>query len=197
LPSGDGTPYLGTSPGGVHEPEMFPRGSEVPVQMPLLLLLFIVPLIEVALFIEVGGIIGVWPTIAIAILTALLGSFLLRHQGFAALRDVQSRLAAGVNPGRVLADGAMIMIAGVLLLTPGFLTDAIGLLLLIPPVRGWIFGRLASRYTIRSVEIRQDRGARARGQTVEGEFEEVHPGRESADEEQRVGDQPSIGHDRR
>lgn len=165
--------------------------------MPLLLLLFIVPLIEVALFIEVGGIIGVWPTIAITILAAILGGFLLRRQGLMALHDVQSRLAAGVNPGRVLADGAMIMIAGVLLLTPGFLTDAVGLLLLIPPVRGWIFRRMASRYTIRSVEIRQDHGARSRGDTVEGEFEEVHPRQEATNEEQRDDDQPSIGHDRR
>lgn len=156
--------------------------------MPLLLLLFIVPLIEVALFIEIGGMIGVWPTITIAILTAILGSFLLRHQGFAAMRDVQSRLAAGVNPGRVLADGAMIMLAGVLLLTPGFLTDAVGLLLLIPPVRGWIFRRMAARFTIRSVDIRQGPGARGPGHTVEGEFEEVNPGPELAD------DPPSIGH---
>lgn len=169
--------------------------------MPLLLLLFIVPLIEVALFIEIGGEIGVWPTIAIAILTAILGSFLMRHQGLAALRNVQSQLAAGVNPGRLLADGAMIMIAGLLLLTPGFFTDAVGLLLLIPPVRGWLFRRVASRYTIRSAEIRHGRAHADRrdgrdGWTVEGQFEEIHPGGRAPDE-QAPDDKgrPPIGHD--
>src|SRR5690625_3944298 len=190
--------------------------------MPLLLLLLIIPLIEVALFIEIGGIIGVWPTIAIAILTAILGSYLLGRQGLGALMNVRSQLAAGVNPGRLLGDGAMILIAGVLLLTPGFLTDAVGLLLLIapgrgwifrgvvwgyrvcpvlgrllliPPVRGWIFRRIASRYTVRSAVFRHG-SPRRDGGVVEGEFEEVK-GRGGSDGHEPDGaDRPPIGHDR-
>lgn len=164
--------------------------------MPLLLLLFIVPLIEVALFIEIGGIIGVWPTIAIAILTAILGSYLLRRQGLGALMNVRSQLAAGVNPGRLLADGAMILIAGVLLLTPGFLTDAVGLLLLIPPVRGWIFRRIASRYTVGSIVFRHG-SPRREGGVVEGEFEEVKGRGGSDSHEPDDAGRPPIGHDRR
>lgn len=167
--------------------------------MPLLLLLFIVPLIEVALFIEVGSIIGVWPTIASVILTAVLGSYLLRRQGLAALRDVQSRLAAGVNPGRLLADGAMLIVAGVFLLTPGFLTDAIGLLLLVPPVRAWLFKRFAARY--RLVETRhQGRPAGSGGTTINGEFEEIHPwggaeGSAEGEADHQGDTRPPIGRD--
>ena len=166
--------------------------------MPLFLLLLVVPLIEIVLFIEVGGAIGVWPTIGIVILTAVIGTFMLRRQGLAALRDVQSRLAAGDNPGRLLADGAMILIAGVLLLTPGFLTDTIGFLLLIPPVRGWLFDRLAPRFAVVTVQSRRTRRVWPGGETVEGEYEEVDPesgrggDRDSADE----GVRP-VGHDRR
>ena len=97
--------------------------------MRLFLLLVLVPIIEIALFIEVGGWIGTWPTIGIVILTALVGSILLRQQGIAALTDVQGRLERGENPGRMLAEGAMILVAGVLLLTPGFFTDGMGPLL--------------------------------------------------------------------
>lgn len=159
--------------------------------MPLFLLLLLVPLIEIALFIEVGDAIGLWPTIGVVILTAVLGAMLLRRQGLAVLGSVQGRLAAGENPGRLLADGAMILVAGVLLLTPGFLTDTIGFLFLVPPVRGWLFDRLAPRLTVVQVSSRQPSGRRGwpGGQTVEGDYEEVDP---EADD---GGGQP--GHGRR
>ena len=102
--------------------------------MRLFLLLLIVPLIEIALFIKIGGLIGTWPTIAIVMLTAISARPCCAGRGLAALRNVQERLAAGENPGRLLADGAMILVAGVLLLTPGFFTDAVGFALLIPAV---------------------------------------------------------------
>ena len=155
--------------------------------MRLFLLLLIVPLIEIGLFIEVGGLIGLWPTIGIVMFTAILGTVMLRRQGLAALRSVQARLSAGENPGRLLADGAMILIAGVLLLTPGFLTDTIGLLLLVPTVRAALFDRLAPRFTMVHVQARRTaagpstagRASAGRswpgGQTVEGEYEEVDP----------------------
>ena len=103
--------------------------------MRLFLILLAVPVIEIGLFIEIGGWLGTWPTIGLVVLTALIGSILLRQQGLAAMREAQSRLAAGEDPGRLLADGAMILVAGALLLTPGFFTDAVGFLLLVPGVR--------------------------------------------------------------
>ena len=105
----------------------------------LILALFIgVPLVEIALFIEVGGLIGLWPTIGIVILTAVIGTALLRQQGLATLQRAQAELDAQRMPVRELFDGACLLVAGVLLLTPGFFTDAVGFALLIPPLRSVI-----------------------------------------------------------
>lgn len=115
--------------------------------MPLFLLLLIVPVLEIALFIEVGDWIGLWPTIAIVIGTAVLGTMALRSQGAGAMRDLQGSMAGGGDPGKALASGAMILVAGVLLLTPGFFTDAVGFALLTPPVRAAIIAWAAKRMT--------------------------------------------------
>lgn len=154
--------------------------------MLLFLLLVAVPIIEIWLFLEIGGLIGTWPTIAIVVLTALVGSMMLRHQGLSAMRDVQSRLSSGENPGRLLADGAMILFAGALLLTPGFFTDAVGFLLLIPPVRTLVWNYAAARVKVREVRygMKMHAGVRdpggfgprgAGGQTVDGTYEDVTP----------------------
>ena len=110
--------------------------------MPLLILaLFIgVPLIEILLFIEVGGRIGAWPTIGLVVLTAVIGTALLRHQGLATLARARAEMDAERLPVRELFDGVCLLVGGLLLLTPGFLTDAMGFALLIPPLRA-IFGR--------------------------------------------------------
>lgn len=148
--------------------------------MRLFLLLVAIPIIEIALFIEVGGWIGTWPTVGIVILTAIVGSAMLRQQGLGVLRTMQDRLAGGESPGRLLADGAMILFAGALLLTPGFFTDAVGFLLLLPPVRTAVWTWAAPRFT--AVHIQTDftmgPGGAARqhgpdGQTVDGAYEEV------------------------
>ena len=103
--------------------------------MLIFLLLVAMPIVEIALFIQVGGWLGLWPTVAIVILTAAIGTVLLRAQGLAALGELQRQLGAGEDPSATLAHGAMILVAGVLLLTPGFFTDGVGFLLLLPPVR--------------------------------------------------------------
>lgn len=112
----------------------------------LLALFFIVPLVEIYLLIEVGSIIGAFPTIFAVVFTAVLGAWLLRIQGFSTLRRVQQTAAQGGIPAIELLEGAMLLIAGALLLTPGFFTDAIGFLCLIPPLRRvmalWFFQRL-------------------------------------------------------
>lgn len=147
--------------------------------MPLLLLFLIVPLIEIALFIQVGGMIGLWPTLAIVVLTAVTGTWMIRHQGVAELGRLRQSLQDLSDPTESLAGGAMILLAGALLLTPGFFTDAVGLLLLIPAVRRAIYTRLRSRVSV--AEFRVDRGPQpsggrprpGMGDIIDGEYREI------------------------
>jgi UPF0716 protein FxsA len=108
-------------------------------------LMLIVPITEIAVFIVVGQWIGVVPTIALVILTAITGASLLRHQGLGLAMKIRSEMEAGRVPGRDLANGAMMLVAGVLLLTPGFVTDTLGFLLFIPQIRTKVFAFLARR----------------------------------------------------
>jgi UPF0716 protein FxsA len=105
--------------------------------MPLLLVLIfiVVPIAELALIIQVGQWIGFWWTLGLLIADALLGSWLLRHQGRAAWRRFNEALAEGRVPHKEVVDGVLVIFGGVLLLTPGFITDFFGLLFLIPPTR--------------------------------------------------------------
>jgi UPF0716 protein FxsA len=97
------------------------------------------PLLEIASFVIVGRQVGVLATVLLVLGTSILGAVLLRVQGFGVLRRIQADMDAGRNPGRDIAHGAMILVAGVLLLLPGFVSDLLGLLLFIPPIRdlGW------------------------------------------------------------
>jgi UPF0716 protein FxsA len=114
--------------------------------MAILVALFIViPIVELYVIIQIGSLIGVWPTIALLFAAAILGSLLLRHQGRGAWRRFNAALAEGRFPGREVADGLLIAIGGTLLLTPGFVTDIFGLILLIPPTRA-IVRRLMRGY---------------------------------------------------
>ncbi len=104
--------------------------------MAIIVALFIVvPIVELYVIIQIGSWIGVVPTIALLLADALLGSLLLRHQGRGAWRRFNAALAERRFPGREVADGLLIAIGGTLLLTPGFVTDIFGLILLIPPTR--------------------------------------------------------------
>ncbi len=111
-----------------------------------------VPILEIAVFIEVGGRIGFWPTIAIVIATALIGTALLRRQGLATLIRAQESLQKGAFPMHEVFDGFCLLVAGALLLTPGFVTDGVGLLLFAPPVRA-VLARAAWRYMVRHGRI--------------------------------------------
>ena len=117
----------------------------------LFAILVLVPIIEIALFIEVGGAIGLWPTLAIVVLTAFAGTILLRSQGIATMNALQQSVASGSNPMQPIAHGALILVAGVLLLTPGFFTDAFGLSLMIPPVRAALIRLGAAKLAARTV----------------------------------------------
>jgi len=101
----------------------------------LVVIFIVVPILELWVIIEVGGLIGVLPTLALLLAMSLLGATLLRQQGRDAWRRFNAALAERRFPGREVADGLLITIGGALLLTPGFLTDGVGLLLLLPPTR--------------------------------------------------------------
>jgi UPF0716 protein FxsA len=108
----------------------------------LLLLFSLVPLAEIALLIEVGRRIGLPATLALVLLTAAAGAALARRQGMAVLRSINDDLSRGQLPAVGLMDGALVLIGGILLVTPGFLTDTAGLLLMVPAVRRWLRRRL-------------------------------------------------------
>lgn len=101
----------------------------------LFLLFIVIPIIEIAVLMQVGEVLGAWPTVGIVIITAWLGAKNVRQQGLATMQSVQNKMAAGEMPSDEIVAGFLLMIAGVLLITPGFVTDAFGLLLLVPPFR--------------------------------------------------------------
>ena len=149
--------------------------------MYLFLAFLLVPIIEIALFIQVGGLIGLWPTLAIVVLTAVLGTVLVRTQGRMALGNLQRSFAELDDPTEPLAHGAMILLSGVLLLTPGFFTDAIGFALLVPGVRVAVFRYLRSKVTVTQFQMGQGPGFQSRGNPfdqgdiIDGDFTEVRP----------------------
>jgi UPF0716 protein FxsA len=131
--------------------------------MPLLLvLLFIaVPIAELYVIIQIGTAIGILPTIALLILDSVLGAALMRAQGRAAWRRFNAAMAEGRVPGREVIDGALVIFGGALLLTPGFLSDILGLILLLPPTRALVRAMLVRRFAGRLMAS-ASRGAEAR-----------------------------------
>lgn len=99
------------------------------------LLLVIVPAAEIGILLFSGQTIGVWTTILLIILTGFLGAYLAKQQGLETIRKTQEQLQRGMMPGGAILDGVSILIGGTLLLTPGFITDALGFFLLLPPTR--------------------------------------------------------------
>ena len=117
--------------------------------MPLILVILIaLPLLEIAVLVAVGSNIGVLATIGLVIFTGLLGSVLLKMQGASAFSRLQAQLKAGRSPDKELANAAMIMLAGVFLIIPGFVSDCLGLLLFLPPVRAFVIRSLAGRVSV-------------------------------------------------
>lgn len=111
-------------------------------------LLLAIPLAEIAAFVVIGGQIGVVATLAMIVVTAIIGSILLRVQGFSLIARIQAETDAGRIPGRELVHGVMILIAGVLLLTPGFITDTLGFLLFVPALRDLGWNLVKNRITV-------------------------------------------------
>jgi UPF0716 protein FxsA len=153
-----------------------------PIGLILLTAFIVVPLAEIAVLIEVGGWLGLGPTLALIILTAVVGAWLLRRQGVAVLRRAQQQMQQGGMPIVEVFEGFCLVIAGALLLAPGFLTDTAGALLLLPPVRAFLHRRVQRRLE-EQVRARTSPHAGAGGPAerdrppvIDAEFEEVEPG---------------------
>jgi UPF0716 protein FxsA len=108
----------------------------------LLLLFTVVPLVELYLLVKIGGLIGVWSTIALVLVTGVFGAALARQQGMGVLRRFEQALRGGEVPTEPLADGFLILVAAAVLLTPGLITDGLGFILLIPRTRAFVRGAL-------------------------------------------------------
>ncbi len=121
----------------------------------LFLLFLSIPLIEIGLFIQVGGAIGLWPTLAIVVLTAIAGTAMVRSEGRQVMANLRSSFDTLNDPTEPLAHGAMILFSGALLLTPGFFTDAVGFLLLIPGFRSMLMRELRKRVKVENVTAGQ------------------------------------------
>ena len=116
---------------------------------PLLFALFaVLPLVEIAMFVVVGGAIGLWWTLAAVVGMGIVGGLVLRLQGLALLQEIRGTMGQGILPGRAIANAMMVAIAGVLLIIPGFFSDIVALLLLLPPVREGIYALLRSRMRV-------------------------------------------------
>lgn len=114
--------------------------------IPLVLLAF--PLLEIAGFILVGRAIGVLPTLALVILAVVAGAILLRQQGLSVLNRMRTNMDTGTLPGETLFDGMVLAVAALLLIIPGFFGDIVALLLLVPPVRSWLYRSLTARMVV-------------------------------------------------
>lgn len=137
-----------------------------------LLLLFVgIPLIELYFLIKIGVQIGAFPTIFLTVFTALLGAWMVRHQGFSTLARVRESMQRGEVPALEMMEGTVLLICGVLLLLPGFVTDAVGFVLLIPPLRRWLLTTGLQRAGIlRPLRPEQTGESASKPRVIEGEY---------------------------
>jgi UPF0716 protein FxsA len=147
--------------------------------LPLVLLFVVVPLAELFVIIQVGQAIGVWWTIGILIADSILGSVLMRSQGRSTWRRFNEAVGAGRVPAREVIDGVLVIFGGALLLTPGFLTDILGLVLLLPPTRAVVRAVLLRRFAHRLV-VSATAPRRRRPDDVEGTVVDAEPEPRSA-----------------
>lgn len=175
--------------------------------MPFLIMFIIfvlIPVVELSVLIRVGEVLGSWNTVALVILTAVVGVSLVRSQGLSTLMSVQKKLAAGEAPGQEIVEGMMLAMAGILLLIPGFVTDLIGLILLTPITRAPL-----ARYFYQRMQLKVVAGAQFRaganpfepphqrgqgGDVFEGEFErKADPSDKRPESHQLGGESPQRG----
>jgi len=155
--------------------------------LPLFLVLafLLVPILEIYVIIQVGSVIGGWETVALLLAESLLGGWIVRREGRRAWRALQDALQTGVMPDRQLADGALVLVGGVLLLTPGFITDIFGFLFVLPFTRPLV-RRLLGAYAGRRFKIAQTRAGMFPPGMAGSPFDPFGAGRD-ADAESRPG----------
>lgn len=167
----------------------------------IFLILMLVPIIEIIGFIQVGSMIGMWATLAVVILTAIVGSILLRYQGMAVMFRAQEDLRRGVMPVDQMITGMFLAFAGALLLTPGFFTDILGLLLFLPPFRQFVMGSVLKGFIQPRAKAsfdeqpahqpgagRQEAADEGDGPIIDGTYSEVNP--DDAADARRGQDEP-------
>lgn len=145
------------------------------------LLFIVIPLTEIFLFVEVGSRIGGLNTVMIVLFTAFVGVNLLRYQGFTTLRRAQQQMAQGQMPAQEMLEGMVLAVGGVLLITPGFLTDTLGLICLIPLTRRWLLRYILARAAVqmhsqfqagqaRDTDTTTQPHSEHKGRTIEGDY---------------------------
>lgn len=140
--------------------------------MPIFLVIFVIlPLLEISVFIAVGEYIGLFTTLSLAFLTAILGGFIVKYQGLQTLQAIRESLRKGKMPAAEIFDGFCLVAAGATLITPGFVTDTIGFLLLIPPVRD-VLRAMIKKHTNWFIMTAQSETVLRDG-SIEGEYERV------------------------
>ena len=139
---------------------------------PLLILFIVLPILEMWVLISVGQEIGALPTIGLVLMTAVVGLALLRHQGISTVMRAQQKMQAGEMPAREMAEGIFLAVGGALLLTPGFITDAVGFACLIPGVRQLVLGKLLSHIVVITPGPAPGRrDDRESGNVIEGDYQ--------------------------
>ena len=136
----------------------------------LFLFFFTVPFVEIYLLLQLGGIVGIFPTILLVIFTAILGAWLLRQQGFATWKRFQDNLAKGEVPAYEMIEGPILLVGGALLLTPGFFTDALGFACLIPQTRKFFAQYVLEKHLIRTQNGSPFQQPKSENNALEGEF---------------------------
>ncbi len=121
------------------------------VPLALVVAFVVLPLVEIIVIIQVGSVIGAWWTVLLLVVDSLVGAWLVRREGARAWRSLQDALRRGAVPGREIADGALILVGGTLMLTPGFVTDVLGIALVLPFTRPLFRGALTQAVTRRLV----------------------------------------------
>jgi UPF0716 protein FxsA len=149
-------------------PSFCNRALPMKVFQMLFLVVLIIPFAEIYLLLEVGSIIGAFPTIFLVVFSAAFGAWLLKQQGFSTFRKVQENIAQGIVPAYEMIEGPIILLGGVLLLTPGFLTDIIGFACLVPSLRKRIAQYVLENHLIQTSSIFQQKTAKEN--VLEGEF---------------------------
>lgn len=161
--------------------------------MRILLALIALPLIEITLFVQTGRWLGLWPVLGLVVMSALAGGLVLARGRYSTLRNLQAAMEQERDPAAPLGHAALRMLGGVMLVVPGFFSDALGLLLMLPGVRALMLRRMMAGVHVVHSGAAARRGPRPGGDVVEGDYE-VHPPRDDSPWRELPPDRPENRH---